>query len=106
MKRIDATQIVEAYQETGMTPKRHCWRKDDCGCGVAALLMAKGHDTENLSCAVAAELLDLGELYVKGFTHGFDGFGLRDKAPETYLNPEFGYGVQDGYAAADAVFKD
>lgn len=102
-KRILPADVIAAYKQTGLKPKRvGASVKDGQTCGLGAIWRAKHSDYDD-STDDSQSLYDglfavYGSDYVRAFYVGFDGAGKVHTSPEALL------GHTDGRAAAEAVF--
>lgn len=114
MTKIDVTvdEVVNAYTETGLTPRTGLWwdydERTPCACGMTALAMSahKGRTLQDIGSLMEAEdpeiweqLLGLDERYVYGFAVGFDGADIHADKHERWAE-----GYEVGKAVRDRLF--
>lgn len=99
MKRITPEQVVHAYLETGLRPTQGAWFHNGCGCGVFAVCAPSFiGDPDDFDEPIAVGILGLPQMYMRGFTNGFDGQGRIE-----LKSADWQAGYDDGKAAWKAV---
>jgi hypothetical protein len=102
LKRITPEEVVAAYRESGMKPKRGHFNVDGCGCGIGAKGCQRfgSLDTPSDQIADWAEATYGGE-YCDGFYEGFDG----NEMSQWDINERYVLGHADGVFARLACIE-
>jgi hypothetical protein len=115
-KRITVEEVIEAYKETGLKPKRGRYFQDfklvdrenyryipQCACGMGAIYAYNKKNEANYDSQIN-QILFIDELYSSsyrcGFANGFDGVESQEKY---HKYKRYGLGYEDGQKAYQAV---
>jgi hypothetical protein len=78
--RITPKEVLEAYEETGLTPHQSYFRDADTACGLGVLMARDGLDARHAPIAIEGWIKQrdaaAGEYYSNGFWRAFDSHVL------------------------------